>query len=304
MGRSLPPLNALRAFEAAGRLLSFSKAADELHVTPAAISHQIRSLEDYLGVQLFRRSTRRIFLTERGQLALSYFRDAFDRLSRGVDALRAQGEKGVLTVSTTPAFAAKWLVPRLGSFVQRYPDIDLRLAASTALVDFDRDNVDAAIRFGRGRYDRATSYRLFGEALTPMISPKLLGRRRTMENPAELAKFPLLHDDSVLMTGLHPGWADWFALAGIKNQDTSRGTHFDDGHLVLQAASEGRGVALGRTVLAAADLATGNLIAPFPLTIPLDVGYYLVVPKVRAGHPMIDAFRQWMEEEAELFSKQ
>src|SRR5688572_6784406 len=221
--RSLPPLSSLRAFEAAGRLLSFSKAAAELHVTPAAISHQIKGLEGYLGVQLFRRSTRRLFLTEQGQLALTYFREGFDRLAKGVDALRSRGERGVLTVSTAPSFAAKWLVPRLGGFAQHYPKVDLRLAANTALVDFDRDNVDAAIRFGRGVYDRLATYKLFGESLTPMLSPKLMGRRKSMKNPADLARLPLLHDDSVRMTGRQPGWAEWFKLAGVADADTSHG---------------------------------------------------------------------------------
>lgn len=301
MSRSLPPLNSLRAFEAAGRLLSFSKAAAELHVTPAAISHQIKGLEEYLRVQLFRRSTRRLFLTEQGQLALAHFREGFDRLAKGVEALRTRGERGVLTVSTAPSFAAKWLVPRLGGFAQQYPEVDLRLAANTALVDFDRDNVDAAIRFGRGVYDRLATYKLFGESLTPMLSPKLMGRRKSMKNPADLARLPLLHDDSVRMTGRQPGWAEWFKLAGVADAQTSRGIHFDDGHLVLQAASEGRGVALGRAVLAAADLASGALVAPFAITIPLDVGYYVVVPEMRSEEPTIAAFRRWIMHEAETF---
>jgi LysR family transcriptional regulator, glycine cleavage system transcriptional activator len=302
MPRFLPPLNSLRAFEAAGRLLSFSKAAAELHVTPAAISHQIRGLEDYLHVQLFRRSTRRLFLTEPGQLALNHFREGFDRLAKGVDALRTRGERGVLTVSTAPSFAAKWLVPRLGAFAQQYPEIDLRLAANTALVDFDRDNVDAAIRFGRGIYDGLASYKLFEESLTPMLNPKLVGRRKSVKNPADLAQLPLLHDDSVRMTGRQPGWADWFKLARVADADTSRGIHFDDGHLVLQAAAEGRGVALGRVVLAAADLASGALVAPFSITIALNVGYYLVVPETRSDQPSIAVFRRWISEEAEAFA--
>lgn len=301
MARSLPPLRSLRAFEAAGRLLSFSKAAEELHVTPAAVSHQIKGLEDYLGVQLFRRNTRRLFLTEPGQLALGYFREGFDRLAKGVEALRARGERGVLTVSTAPSFAAKWLVPRLGGFAQKYPEIDLRLAANTALVDFDRDNVDLAIRFGRGIYDRLESHKLFGEFLAPMCSPKLMGRPRALKDPADLAAYPLLHDDSISLIGRQPGWAEWFKLAGVTGADLSRGTHFDDGHLVLQAASEGRGIALARVVLAASDLAAGSLVAPFKIFIPLDVGYFLVVPEARSEQPMIAAFRRWILDEAKAF---
>lgn len=299
--KSMPPLNSLRAFEAAGRLLSFSKAAEELHVTPAAISHQIKGLEEHLGVALFRRSTRQLFLTEQGVLALAHFREGFDRLAKGVELLRSRGERGVLTVSTAPSFAAKWLVPRLGSFAQQYPEIDLRLAASTALVDFDRDHVDVAIRFGRGLYPRLAAYKLFGEALTPMLNRKMLGRRRTLKQPAELTALPLLHDDSLRMIGRMPGWTEWFRLAGVDGADTSRGTHFDDGHLVLQSAAEGRGVALGRVALAAGELASGGLLAPFALHIPLDIGYYLVVPETRVEQPMIAAFRRWLQAEAAAF---
>lgn len=301
MSRSLPPLNSLLAFEVAGRLLSFSKAAAELHVTPAAISHQIKGLESHLGVQLFRRSTRRLFLTEQGQLALSHLREGFDRIAKGVELLRAPRGAGVLTVSTSPGFAARWLVPRLGAFTAQHPTIDLRIAANTALVDFDRDNIDAAIRFGRGIYDRLASYKLFGETLTPMLSPKLLSPRKKLTSPEQLLQFPLLHDDSVHMTGRQPGWADWLKRAGVATADTSRGLHFDDGNLALLAASEGRGVALGRTTLAAADLAAGSLVAPFRIPLTLDVGYYLVTPEFRAEQPMVVAFRSWLLQEAAQF---
>ncbi|UXI68805.1 transcriptional regulator GcvA [Tahibacter amnicola] len=299
MSRAFPPLASLRAFEAAGRLMSFTKAADELHVTPAAISHQIKGLETHLGVALFQRTTRRLQLTDEGRVSLAYFREGFERLARGVEVLRRGSTQRALTISTSPSFAAKWLVPRLASFARACPGIDLRLTASTTLVDFHRDDVDAAIRFGGGSYEGLTAWKLFDEALTPMLSPKLTGRRKRVD-PAALADLPLLHDDSMRRVGRQPGWRDWLRQAGVTGVDTGRGTHFDDGHLVLQAAAEGRGVALGRCVLARDDLAAGVLIAPFPLRLTLNIGYYLVVPDHRLDHPAIEQLRRWLLAESAL----
>ena len=300
MNRAMPPLHALRAFEAAGRLASFARAAEELNVTPAAISHQVRALEAFFGVRLFRRTTRRVALTEEGQLALGYFRDAFEKLGRGVELLRSRHSSGVLTLTTTPSFASKWLMPRLDAFSRAHPDIDIRLSASTRLADFAREPFDAAIRFGAGRYPRLAQDRLFGESLTPMASPRLLGTRRP-RHARELLQLPLLHDDSVQMTGRQPGWAEWFAAAGVADADTARGAHFDDGQLVLQAALAGRGVALGRRVLAFAELAQGSLVAPFDVTLPLDVSYWLVYPSARMQQPTFAAFREWLLAEAGTF---
>jgi LysR family glycine cleavage system transcriptional activator len=301
MSEAFPPLYALRAFEAAGRLQSFSRAAEELHVTPAAISHQIRGLEAMLGVRLFRRTTRRVLLTEEGQLALVHFREGFERLARGVELLRGRGDRGILTVTTTPSFASRWLVPRLDRFAKRHPGIDLRLSTSTNLVNFERDQVDAGIRFGRGPYEGLAAERLFGESMTPMARPKLLARR---PQARDLLALPLLHDDSVLMTGRQPGWAEWFRKAGVERADTSRGMHFDDGHLALQAAVEGRGVALGRLVLANAGLRNGLLVAPFALRLPLSAGYWFICPEGRRTQGSLIAFRKWLLEEVSAFSGQ
>ena len=303
MPKGLPPLSALRAFEAAGRLQSFTRAAEELHVTTAAISHQVRSLEEWLGLRLFRRTTRRLFLTEEGQLALGHFREGFERLAKGVEVLREGDRRRILTVSTTPSFAAKWLVPRLDRFAHVHPDIDMRLAASTALVRFDRDQVDVAVRFGRGRYEGVGSQRLFGEFVTPMASPRVWAALRRKPRPADVSRMTILHDDSVLMTGRQPGWPEWLRRAGVSGSNVDRGMHFDDGHLVLQAAAEGRGVALGRIALAAPDLDAGSLVAPFPEVLALDAGYWLVIPEGREKRPAIAAFTAWMADEAKAFGR-
>lgn len=302
MPKSWPALSALRAFEAAGRLQSFTRAAEELHVTTAAISHQVRSLEEWFGLRLFRRTTRRLFLTEQGQLALGYLREGFERLAKGVEVLRARDGHRILTVSTTPSFAAKWLVPRLDRFAQAHPDIDMRLAANTALAKFDRDQVDIAVRFGRGRYEGTRAQQLFGEFVTPMASPRVWARLRRKPRPGDLSRLTILHDDSVLMTGRQPGWRDWLRKAGAPAIDVDRGMHFDDGHLVLQAAAEGRGVALGRLVLAAPELDAGSLVAPFPEMLALNAGYWLVIPESREQRPAIGAFAAWIAGEAAAFS--
>ena len=302
MPRSLPPLTALRAFEAAARLLSFTKAARELHVTPAAVSHQIRGLEEYLGVTLFRRTTRRLVLTEQGALAAEHVSEGFSRIVRGVDLLRASSDGGTLTLGTTPSFATRWLVPRIGRFTRRFPDIQLRLRAGTAPVDFDSDEIDVAVRFGGGGFDGMQAVPLFGESLAPLASPSL-GRHQPLRRPADLARVPLLHDDSIRRAGRRTGWPDWFRVAGVSNVDSGAGVNFDDGHLVLQAAALGRGVALGRLAYAMEDLSAHRLRVPFGPVLRLDLRYHLLVPQARASEPAIAAFRSWISAEAETFRR-
>ena len=300
MPRSLPPLTALRAFEAAARLLSFTKAARELHVTPAAVSHQIRGLEKYLGVSLFHRTARRLVLTDQGHLAAEYFREGFDRLARGVDLLRAHDGGGVLSLSTTSAFATRWLVPRLGRFVRRCPGLDLRLKAGNQPIDFDHDEVDAAVRIGRGGLDGVRAIALFGESIAPVASPAFI-RQHRIRRLADLARVPLLHDDSKRRAGRPAGWSEWFRAAGVRGVDTQPGMHFDDGHLALQAAAAGRGVALGRLAYAIDDLEAKRLKRPFEPVLELDLKYYLLIPELRMTEPAIAAFRGWLEQEAALF---
>lgn len=302
MPRSLPPLTALRAFEAAARLLSFTKAARELHVTPAAVSHQIRGLEEYLGVTLFRRSTRRLVLTDQGALAAEHVGEGFARIVRGVDLLRASGDGGTLTIGTTPSFATRWLVPRIGRFTRRFPDIQLRLRAGTAPVDFDSDEIDVAVRFGVGGSDGLQAVPLFGECLAPLASPSL-ARQQPLHRPSDLARVPLLHDDSMRRAGRRTGWSDWFRAAGMSNVDSGRGLHLDDGHLVLQAAALGRGVALGRLAYAIDDLAARRLRVPFGPVLRMDLRHHLLVPQARSAEPAIKAFRDWLAAEAESFRR-
>jgi LysR family transcriptional regulator, glycine cleavage system transcriptional activator len=293
MSRRLPPLNALRAFEAAARHLSFTRAADELHVTQTAISHQIKALEERLGVRLFRRLPRGLLLTEEAQRYLPPIRDAFHLIAAATEQLGAGSSSGRLTVSVLPSFAAKWLVPRLGRFRATYPDLDLRISASSQLVDFVRDDVDIAIRMGRGRYPGLRVDRLFGESMLLVCAPKLLTGAHPLRRPEDLREQVLLHDDD------HTGWQLWLELAGVEGVDPTRGPIFTDSAMVVQAAAEGQGVALARRVLAAGDLAAGRLVQPFEVSLPHDLAYYLVSPEATAEQPRIRAFRAWLLAEAE-----
>jgi LysR family glycine cleavage system transcriptional activator len=301
VSRPLPPLTALRAFEAAARLSSFTKAARELNVTPAAVSHQIRGLEKFLGVTLFRRTTRRLVLTEQGRQAADYFREGFERLSRGVNLLRADAGGGSLTISVTTAFATRWLVPRLGRFARRCPDIDLKFRAGSQPVDFDHDDVDVAIRIGRTGIAGAIAIPLFGECVAPIASAAFI-RQHAVRRPADLARVPLLHDDSMRRVGRPPGWTEWFRAASLPGAEPAGGMHFDDGHLVLQAAAAGRGVALGRLAYALDDLDARRLKIPFGPVLEMDLKYYLLLPEARAGEPAIAAFRAWFQQEATAFA--
>jgi LysR family glycine cleavage system transcriptional activator len=295
-------LTALRAFEAAARLASFSRAARELHVTPAAVSHQIRGLEQYLDVTLFRRTGRRLVLTEQGQVAAEQFREGFERLAQGVDLLRASGGRGTVKVSTTTAFATRWLVPRLGRFLRRHPGIDLRFRAGTQPVDFDQDDVDVAVRIARGGVAGTVAVPLFGESLAPLASPAF-ARRHGIRRPADLARVPLIHDDSLRRTGRPPGWSQWLRRAAVRGVDVTPGLHFDDGHLVLQAAAGGRGVALGRLAYALDDIEARRLRLLFEPVLDSDLRYYLLIPEMRATEPPIASFRAWMEQEAVSFTQ-
>jgi LysR family glycine cleavage system transcriptional activator len=300
MPRSLPPLTSLRAFEAAARSLSFTKAARELHVTPAAISHQIRGLEQFLGVTLFQRTSRRLELTRDGQLAAEHFREAFERIARGVQALRQQGREGELVIGVTPSFAARWLLPRLPSLADELPQVRVRLVSSTAPVDFDRDDIDLAVRFGRGGFDSVVTDELFNEVVAPVASPAFL-RKHPLRRPADLARVRLLQDESMRRAGRPPSWTEWLRAAGEPGLEIECGLVVDDSHLALQAASDGQGVALGRLAYAVNDVAQGRLVLPFSQVIELDLHYYLILPEARAQEPLIARFREWLLREAAEF---
>lgn len=301
MARTLPPLNSLRAFEAAARHLSFTKAAEELHVTPAAVSHQIKALEEQMGVPLFRRLTRALRLTEAGQAALPPLRDGFDRLADAVDLLRAHQESGVITVSVEPSFAAKWLVPRLDRLRVAHPDLEVRLDATDRLADFQRDNVDLAIRYGGGDYPGLQVDRLLSEEIFPVCSPKLRDGPAPLAQPDDLRHHTLIHLDWDLEDVAAPTWRMWLLAAGIHDIDFTRGPVFSMKSLALQAAIEGQGVALASSVLVSDDLAAGRLVMPFDLSVcdPLNFAYHIVVPKRTADLPKVAAFRGWLLSEIE-----
>ncbi|MDJ0955391.1 MAG: transcriptional regulator GcvA [Arenicellales bacterium] len=292
MAQRLPPLNALRAFEAAARHLSFTKAAEELYVTQSAISHQVKLLEDYLGIKLFRRLNRALVLTDEGQLYLPPVMRVFDQLHEATKRLTENEARGRLTVSVLPSFAARWLVPRLGQFIKTYPELDVRVAPSLELVDFARDDVDLGIRYGRGRYPGLRVDRLMTEDVFPVCSPELLKGDQPLQQPQDLKHHVLMHDDE------HGEWGTWLLSAGVKDIDPTRGPTFTDSSMLIQAAVAGQGVALARGALAADDLASGALVRPFTLSLPVEYAYYIVCPEETADRPKVAAFREWLLQEA------
>ncbi|HUN52975.1 MAG TPA: transcriptional regulator GcvA [Candidatus Sulfotelmatobacter sp.] len=290
--RSLPPLNGLRAFEAAARHLSFARAAGELNVTPAAISHQIKALEARLGTPLFRRRNREVLLTDAGQALLPGVRDGFDRLAAAAERVQSREAVGALNVSVLPSLAARWLVPRLARFHARHPDIDLRLSATQNVVDFSREDFDAAIRHGRGTWPGLRCDLLLRDEFFPVCSPSLREGPLPLRTPEDLRHHVLLHDSA------REDWRLWLAAAGIGGIDLSRGPSFNDGSLLVQAVVAGQGVAVGRRALVAGELAAGRLVRPFDVVLPVDRAYYLVCPAAAAERPKIAAFRAWLMAEA------
>ena len=314
MPNRLPPLSALRAFEAAARHLSFKKAAGELYVSPAAISHQIHALENYLGVQLFERLNRGLNLTDVGRSGLSRISDGFQSLREGVELMRSTQGGITLSVSAGPAFTAKWLVPRLHRFASAHPDIDVRIAASMQAVDGHNADAHAAaeggddrpvhadleVRFGGGIYPGFQVDKLLPVNLTPVCSPKLLAEKHPLTTPQDLRHHALLHDDAVSALEGHPDWSAWLHMAGATEVNPGRGSHFTHGALALQAAADGLGVALAMDALAAADIAAGRLVAPFAAKLPLSLLYYVAAPTERANLPHVSAFREWLLQEAQV----
>jgi LysR family glycine cleavage system transcriptional activator len=294
----LPPLNALRAFEAAARHLSFAEAAAELHVTPAAISHQIKALEDDLGIKLFRRLNRAVRLTDAGQACLPGLRDGFERIAEAVARARQGESLGVLTVTSSPAIAAKWLVPRLERFRERHPTIDLRIDASMRLVDFAREDVHVGLRYGGGNYPGLHAELLLRSEVFPVCAPALLKGKHPLRQPEDLRHHTLIHDETIPIDPQSPDWAMWLRAAGVTDIDATRGLHFNQAALALDAAIDGRGVTLTRDVFAAADLAAGRLVRPFGAAMPASFAIYVVVPPALVTAPKVKAFRDWLFEEA------
>lgn len=289
MTAPLPSLNGLRAFEAAARHLSFTRAAAELNVTQTAISHTIRRLEEQLGIPLFIRRNRTLLLTPEAQNYLPTVRAAFDDLRQATARLR-RPERDTLTVSTTASLAAKWLVSRMAGFQDAHLDIEVRLTTSSHLVDFHREQIDMAVRYGRGNWRGLRADWLMAEDVFPVCSPALLNAEPPLRVPQDLAHHTLLHS-----TAYREDWQLWLTAAGLPTSLTRRrGLSFDQSFMAIQAAIEGHGVALGRTALVEADIAAGRLVVPFSVVLPADAGYYVVAPEETADTPKIALFRQWL----------
>jgi LysR family transcriptional regulator, glycine cleavage system transcriptional activator len=300
--RRLPPLNALRSYEAAARHRSFTKAAEELGVTPAAVSFQVRMLEDYVGVALLQRVNRQLVLTDAGEACLPGIRGAFESLTASIDAISVAGRSGVLTVSVAPSFASKWLLPRLHFFQEAHPDIDVRVSASMQLADFASGEVDLAIRYGTGRHPGLVSEQILAESVIPVCSPKLLECADPLRSPDDIRFHTLLHDDSPDEDESCPTWEMWLNAAGVQGIDATRGPRFDQSSMVLEAAALGRGIALAKSTLAAMDLAEGRLIKPFELSFPVEFAYYVVYPDSKTVMPKVGVFICWLKEQADAAS--
>lgn len=307
----LPPLSAMRAFEAASRHLSFKKAAEELHVTPAAISQQIKALEDYLGLPLFRRLTRALELTPQGGTMLPKIREGFDCFAAAIDCARQPCE-GVLTVTAPPSFAAHWLLPRLPRFAAIHPEVKLRLSSSGDAVDrrgetrfFEDEPADlraatstVAIRYGTGEYPGFRVEQILAPDWVPVCSPHLASASCPLDHPEDLAHHVLIHDETVDVEGRQPNWREWLSQAGVRGVDAERGPHFSNAVLAVEAALDGQGVALALRPLVEADIAAGRLLVPFEISVPSPYAYFLVMRKVVAERDSATAFRNWLLAEA------
>ncbi|MCW3174342.1 transcriptional regulator GcvA [Shewanella subflava] len=288
MSRRLPPLNAVKAFEAAARNLSFTRAAEELFVTQAAVSHQIKALEDFLGLKLFRRKNRSLLLTEEGQSYFLDIKDIFIQLGEATERLLARSAVGSLTVSMSPSFAIQWLVPRLAKFSEKNPDIDVRIKAVDSDTGSLTDDVDVAIYYGQGNWAGLRADKLRNEVLIPVCSPLLLNGAKPLSSPADLKHHTLLHDSS------RHDWQAWFRQCGISDINVNQGPIFSHSSLVLQAAVHGQGVALGYSVLARPDIKAGRLVCPFSEVLVSKDAYYLVCQQNHSELGKVSAFREWM----------
>lgn len=295
-------LNALRAFEASARHRSFALAAQELHVTPAAVGQLVRTLEDWLGMPLFLRNHRgraRLVPTEAAEQALPDIRAGLVQMAQGLRRLQAQSARRTLTVTVSPAFAAQWLLPRLDRFQTAWPETDVRLETSLKPVDFVAQQVDIGVRYGAGVWPGLVAERLLGEEVYPVCAPALLARARPLDSPADLLEQTLIHDLSMEGHPGFPSWADWLRQAGLDHAAGRRAIQINNSAAVLQAAAEGQGIALARSVMARDDLQAGRLVRLCPqIRLPSRLAYHVVYRPECAGQPMIQAFRDWLLAEA------
>jgi LysR family glycine cleavage system transcriptional activator len=291
----LPPLTALRAFDAAARHMSFARAAEELHVTPAALSYQIKSLEEHLDIELFRRLNRAVELTEAGRMLAPRVADGFAALAEGVRAVERLRSHGALTVTAGPAFTAKWLAPRFFRFARAHPEIELRFVASLRMLDLDRDGVDAAVRFGRAAPQGLYAETLIEEFVVPVAAPTLAARLR---RPEDLLSAPLVHDDSISFLLPQLGWPAWFEAAGLgQPPEAERGPRFSNADHAIDGAMEGGGIALARGSLAERDIAAGRLVVPLPLGLRLPGQFRFVCKEGAERSRRIATFLAWLREE-------
>ncbi len=311
MSRQLPPLNALRAFEAVARLQSFTKAADELSVTRAAVSHQIKNLEEYVGFALFERHTRSISLTAAGEVALPKLREGFNNISDAVHLMNTYLANESITVWMAPSFASKWLVPRLHNFSTLYPDIDMQISAVAGLIDtaensgfsmeelFRSNDVDVVIRFGKGNYPGCKVHKLFSVEAVPLCSPALLNDpERPLQNPEDLKHHTLLHDNTDYIG--RPAWSKWLKDAGVQGVKHNRGLRFNHISLAIDAAIDGQGVLLGLKALARSDIEAGRLCIPFSQTMPIEMSYYAIYPEsAESNQHAVESFVKWIVDEAQ-----
>ena len=289
MARRLPPLNSLKCFEAAGRLLSFTNAAQELNVTQAAISHQIKVIEQFLGVSLFERYPRRLALTEQGKLLLPEVTEAFDRVSSVIGAIGQEHYSNMISVRLGPSFAARWLSPRLKYFWLQYPEIDLCLFhAANAPTDFEREDIDLAVTYGKGDWSGVVADKLLGLDFFPVCSPAFMVNDKPLTRIDNLRYYSLLHDAD------YENWRDWLQLAGIDDIKAEKGTIIDDTNVLIQAALDGQGIALGSTAFVQDLLDAGRLVKPFEINLVNDFSYYVVCPESHLKNPAVAAFKEWL----------
>jgi len=290
----LPPLKSLQAFEAAGRHLSFTEAARELNVTPGAISQQMRMLEEFLEVTLFKRMNRSIMLTEDGQIFLPSISEGFGQFSEAVAMLREKRREGPLTITSAPSFVSKWLIPRLAKFKSEYPGIDVRIDTSDRLVDFKHEDIDVGIRFGNGVYPELDTVFLFSFDLIPVCAPQLMQQGQGLKQISDLTNHTLLHSNYDEIDPGFPDWAMWLKVVEADDVDAGHGIYFNQSDLLFQAALDGQGVALLANVMAEPEIRAGRLVQPFATRLPVKLNYHLVTSPGKARIPKVAAFRQWI----------
>ena len=288
MQRRLPPLNSLRTFEAAARHLNFTNAAEELCVTQAAISHQIKALEGYLGAPLFIRSPRRLELTETGAKLLPVVQNALDTIGQTISTLRREDDVAPVSLAVAPSFAANWLLPRLDSFFLEHPKVELSLRHTNAPVDFTREPVDLAVTYGQGKWRGLLSEPILEIDFFPVCAPKFLHGEKTLTNVSDLKHFTLLHDSN------HRGWRDWLALTEETDIDPTRGTVIDDTNVLIQAAVDGLGVAMGSEPFVREHISTGRLVRPFETTLTTDYAYFAICPKEHLSRNEVRLVWDWL----------